>query len=180
MEATDQGKPPRSAYVTVVLEVQDSSPNRTSDHPVFDRRSYFGYIIKGTPVGTTVTQVYAHDPVTFDHQNIRYYIFSGDDSVFEVNSKSGIIKTKGEIRKREYHLEIAAEYTHKPGEKPREQNVTEVAEVTILVKYVDASRPNFVKPYYNVSIQENAKIKSEVCFVDLFVNTCLFLYTRIA
>ena len=160
--ATDQGNSPKSAYVTVVLEVQDvpTTANQTSKNPIFPQRFYTAYLIWDTPKGTKVTTVLAYDPVTFDHQNIRYYIFSGDRSVFEVNAKTGEITTKGSVTKGEYHLEIAAEYKNKPGQAPREFYNTTM--VVVLVRRVDVSMPQFINTPYIASLRENSDINTQV------------------
>ena len=160
--ATDQGHPPRSGYVTVVLEVQDfpTTANQTSKNPTFPQRFYEAYLIWDTPKGTRVITVHAHDPVTFDHQNIRYYIFSGDRSVFEVNAKTGEITTKGSVTKGEYHLEIAAEYENKPGQAPGEFYNTTM--VVVFVRKFDTNMPHFIKTRYNTSLSENALINAKV------------------
>ena len=168
--ATDQGTPPRSAYVTVALDVQDfPTPNRTNNNPIFVQNQYTAYLLWGTPKGTVVTTVHAHDPVTFDHQNIRYYLFSGDDSVFKVDSKTGVIKTKGDIKRMQYNLNIAAEYEYKPGQKPGEfYNVTSVV---VLVRKIDPRQPHFEESHYTAMVSENTKINTKVLYFHL-----LFLF----
>ena len=162
VKATDQGHPPRSAYVTVVLQVEDfpTTANQTSKNPIFPQRFYKAYLIWGTPKGTRVITVHAHDSVTFDHQNIRYYIFSGDRSVFQVNAKSGEITTKGSVTKAEYHLEIAAEYENKPGQAPREFYNTTM--VVVFVRKLDTNMPHFINTPYKASLRENSKINTQV------------------
>ena len=149
--------------MTVIIEVQDggSTPTNhtnTNTNPVFPQRKYYAYLIPGTPIGTVVTTVHAHDPFTFAHENIRYYLFSGDDSVFKVNSKTGEITTKGVVTRIEYQLEIAAEYSSRPGQRPGEHYNT--TQVIVLLRPV--STPNFVKKVYNVDIPENAKTNTKV------------------
>ncbi|CAB3991312.1 protocadherin Fat 2 [Paramuricea clavata] len=165
--ATDQGTPPRSGYVTVALEVQNfPTPNRTNNNPIFVQHQYTAYLLWGTPRGTVVTTVHAHDPVTFDHQNIRYSLFSGDDSVFKVDSKTGVITTKGDVKKMQYNLNIAAEYEKKPGQKPGEfYNITSVV---VLVRKIDTSQPHFEESHYTAAISENTRINTKVLTVKAF------------
>ena len=100
-----------------------------------------------------------------DHQNIRYYLYSGDDSVFKVDSKTGEIKTKGDINKEEYHLEIAAEYENKPGQQPGQfYNTTLV--IVYVTKY-DVTRPKFPYHYCSTSIPENAKNNTKVLYFKI-------------
>ena len=148
----------------MILEVQDATvptTNHTNTNPVFPQRQYIAYLIPGTPKGTVVTTVHAHDPFTFSHDNIRYYLFNGDESVFKVDSKTGRITTKGDVTGSQYLLEIAAEYVFKPGQKPGQYLNTTL--VIVFVRHVDTSVPNFEETVYNVDISESAKINSRVC-----------------
>ena len=114
--------------------------------------------------------MHAHDPDTFDHQDIRYYIFKDDsviggDSVFEVDAKTGLIKTKGSVKKGEYHLEIAAEYENKPGQQPGQfYNTTKVF---VFVRMGDISMPHFLKEFREISLPENSKINTKVGTVSV-------------
>ncbi|XP_028405950.1 uncharacterized protein LOC114528495 [Dendronephthya gigantea] len=169
VKATDQGKPPRFTFVTVVIEVDFTSgggKNDTNKNPIFFRKAYEGTVIKGSPSGTFILTVQAYDPDGRDRKKIRYFIkSSSDDGVFKIDTQKGRISTAGELTKFEYKLEIVAKYEGDDQQKDDDDNT---ASVTIEVKTREKNKLYFKETKYDVRIPENAKVNSKVVKVEAF------------
>ena len=174
-KATDQGHPPRSAYVTILLI--NPSANHTNKYPVFKQKIYKRYIPSDTPIGTLVTTVLAHDPDGYHHKEIVYYIFEDDTStsaVFEIDRKRGEIKTKAAVKPPQYSFTVAAEYKD-PFESSQQVKYYNTTLVIIYVNEVDNNRPSFLQSYYECRIPEDSQTKREVLYyLQLFIYSCIF------
>ena len=169
--ATDHGHPPRSSYVTILLKVQDVQPptaNHTNKNPVFKRKVYTEHIPSSTPKGSFITTVLAHDPDSYQHNEIIYYIRAGDVSVFEIDPKRGEIKTKAAVKPPKYYLTIAAEYKYPSARGPQGEYYNTTL-VIIYIDEVDNNRPTFMKSHYACSIPEDSQTKREVYYLKLFI-----------
>ena len=173
--ATDQGHPPRSAYVTIL--VKNPSANHTNKYPVFKQKIYTQYIPSNTPKGTFVTTVLAHDPDGYHHKEIVYYIFEDDTStsaVFEIDPKRGEIKTKAAVKPPQYSFTVAAAYkdTFESSQQEKYYNTTLVI---IYVNEVDNNRPSFLQSHYECRIPEDSQTKREVLYyLQLFIYCTTF------
>lgn len=166
VEATDQGNPPHSGYVMVVVDVRGFIFNRTNDHPIFDQTRYTAYVISVAPVGSVVALVHAYDPDTLNGKHIIYSIYSGDDTAFSIDPKRGIIKTRKQLSVKTYILEIAAEYADKPHDRHDSSRRRNITLVFIRVKDVDSTRPNFLESHYKAKVIEDTAINTTVLTVE--------------
>ena len=162
VEARDGGKPPRSGYATVVLDVRGFKLNRTNYHPVFEKPEYTAYMIKIAPIGSMVIKVSAYDPDTLDEKTVSYSIYSGGSGVFKIDHKTGVITTIGKLSVRTYQLEIAAEYVDQPRDGHKGERRKNITTVIIIVEDVDIMKPNFLKSHYKAKVSENASINTPV------------------
>ena len=140
--------------------------NRTNLHPVFKKPEYEAYLVKIAPIGSVVTVVRAYDPDNLDERNIVYSIYRGDDRTFQIDSKSGVIRTKGELSADIYMLYIAAEYSDQVRDRLQSEQRKNITVVKITVKEVDITKPVFLKSHYQARVREDATINTLVLKVE--------------
>nr|CAD7262840.1 unnamed protein product [Timema shepardi] len=75
LTASDSGDPPRSANLTVLVEVQDVNDNP----PVFERMEYAISVLESLPVNSQVIQVTAVDLDTGNNARLTYRLFPSDN-----------------------------------------------------------------------------------------------------
>lgn len=90
----DQGIPQQSSTATVFVSVQDVNDNS----PVFYPAQYFGAVDEGTPVGSSLLKVMATDRDDGDNAIISYNLETGGDGLFAVDSWTGVISLRGNLR----------------------------------------------------------------------------------
>ncbi|TNM88894.1 hypothetical protein fugu_005148 [Takifugu bimaculatus] len=91
--AVDHGVPRRTAMATLTVTVGD-----TNDHdPAFEQQDYKENIRENLEIGYEVLTVRATDGDAPVNGNILYRIINsnGSNDVFEIDSRSGVIRTKG-------------------------------------------------------------------------------------
>ncbi|CAD7079025.1 unnamed protein product [Hermetia illucens] len=76
--ATDSGKPPLSANLTILVEVQDVNDNP----PVFERNEYSINVLESMPSNSQILQVTAVDLDTGNNARITYRIVGGSDQIY--------------------------------------------------------------------------------------------------
>lgn len=155
--ATDGGRIPRSATVTVRITLSDANDNR----PVFTRQEYRGYIAENTAPGALITAVTASDPDQDDDGRVVYSITNAELlGSFEINPTSGEIKSKVtfdyEVQQL-YELTILAKDQATP---PLESQPK--AKVFVHVTSVNEFTPRFNKSLFQASVAENAPIGQSV------------------
>ncbi|KAL0891925.1 hypothetical protein ABMA27_015170 [Loxostege sticticalis] len=74
--AIDGGTPPQSSTVIVHIKVEDINDSP----PVFESDCLTFYVPENSPIGTTVGEIYAHDPDEGVNAVVHYSIKGGDDS----------------------------------------------------------------------------------------------------
>ncbi|VDM54656.1 unnamed protein product [Angiostrongylus costaricensis] len=112
IKAQDQGIPPRSANMTLIIHVSDFNDN----HPVFENSTYEAEVAENSIPMTAVLQVKAHDADSRENGQVLYRITNGS-SVFGIDEKSGLIYTNGNIDREvrsTYGLTITAQDKGKP------------------------------------------------------------------
>nr|CAD7198839.1 unnamed protein product [Timema douglasi] len=75
LTASDSGDPPRSANLTVLVEVQDVNDNP----PVFERMEYAISVLESLPVNSQVIQVTAVDLDTGNNARLTYRLFPSNN-----------------------------------------------------------------------------------------------------
>lgn len=92
--ARDQGIPQQSSTATVFLSVQDVNDNS----PVFYPAQYFGVVDESIAIGSSLLKVMATDRDEGDNAIISYNLESGGDGLFAVDSWTGVISLRGNLR----------------------------------------------------------------------------------
>ncbi|XP_046854648.1 protocadherin Fat 2-like isoform X2 [Xenia sp. Carnegie-2017] len=153
--ATDQGKPPRKAFVTVVLDVQEG-PVTDNNYPVFYKHQYEARLYVGVPKDTYVTTVRAHDPNTFDDLQINYFMLPSGLENFKVNESNGEITTKRKLTERQYDFMVGAEYSKRSTHM--ENGFYNTTKVVVYANYLDTTTPRFTKLIYHGKMKEDKKV----------------------
>ncbi|XP_013196318.2 protocadherin-like wing polarity protein stan [Amyelois transitella] len=89
--AIDGGTPPQSSSVIVHIKVEDINDSP----PVFESDCLTFYVPENSPIGTTVGEIYAHDPDEGANAVVHYSIKGGDDSnSFSLETRQGSDKAE--------------------------------------------------------------------------------------
>ncbi|UYV64337.1 FAT4 [Cordylochernes scorpioides] len=162
--ASDQGNPSLTSTALIHLNILDVNDNV----PEFYPSMYFASIKKDTAPGTKVVQVQAHDKDLGPNAEIVYSITSEVDDLFEIDQKSGVIRTKNEFRnflKTKYEIIVSA---RNPSEKDTFENA-----LVYITSNEHVKKPEFSNPTgYEFSIEEDnaskePRLKREVGRVSL-------------
>ncbi|KAK5985017.1 hypothetical protein GCK32_003622 [Trichostrongylus colubriformis] len=92
IKAQDQGIPPRSSNMTLILHVSDFNDNA----PVFEHSTYNVQVLENSPLMTPVVKVKARDADSRENGKVLYRITNGS-SAFGIDEKSGVIYTNESI-----------------------------------------------------------------------------------
>ena len=155
--ATDGGRIPRSAKVTVRITLLDANDNR----PVFTSQEYQGYVAENTAPGALIVTVTASDPDQDDGGRVVYSIYNTDllDS-FEINPTSGEIKSKVTF---DYEVQSLYELAILAKDQSTPPLVSQpMAKVFVHVTSVNEYTPKFNKSLFQASVAENAPIGQSV------------------
>ncbi|XP_059202397.1 protocadherin gamma-A11-like isoform X16 [Centropristis striata] len=91
--ATDSGSPPLSSSVKLQLKISDVNDNV----PLFDKKSYFAYVIENNSPGMSITTVSAQDSDWNQNARISYFLedtqVSGSpiSNYVSINSETGVL-----------------------------------------------------------------------------------------
>ncbi|XP_026328508.1 protocadherin-like wing polarity protein stan isoform X2 [Hyposmocoma kahamanoa] len=89
--AIDGGTPPQSSSVIVHIKVEDINDSP----PVFASDCLTFYVPENSPIGTTIGEIYAHDPDEGANAVVHYSIKGGDDSnSFSLETRQGSDKAE--------------------------------------------------------------------------------------
>ncbi|XP_072940790.1 protocadherin-like wing polarity protein stan [Epargyreus clarus] len=89
--AIDGGTPPQSSTVIVNIKIEDINDSP----PVFESDCLMFYIPENSPIGTTVGEIYAHDPDEGPNSVVHYSIKGGEDSSsFSLETRQGSDKAE--------------------------------------------------------------------------------------
>ena len=84
--AADRGSPELSSTVAVVIKIEDVNDSP----PVFEKDKITLYIPENSPIGSTVGEIYAHDPDEGPNAIVQYSIIGGEDAGnFQLVSRPG-------------------------------------------------------------------------------------------
>uniref|UniRef100_A0A8D8W2C8 Protocadherin-16 n=1 Tax=Cacopsylla melanoneura TaxID=428564 RepID=A0A8D8W2C8_9HEMI len=150
VSAADQGDPPMSSNLTVLLEVQDVNDNP----PVFERSEYFVSVSEALPAKSQIVQVTAVDLDTGNNARITYKLMKDDklvEDTFHMMPNTGWLSLKQPMDREtrdKFLLKVAACDNGSPVS-------TAFATVTITVLDANDNDPKFSKPEYEFSIEEN-------------------------
>uniref|UniRef100_A0A8C0GHF4 Cadherin domain-containing protein n=1 Tax=Chelonoidis abingdonii TaxID=106734 RepID=A0A8C0GHF4_CHEAB len=155
--AKDQGRPPRSSTMSVVIHVRDFNDNP----PNFPPGDVFKSIVENIPVGSSVISVTAHDPDADINGQLTYAIIQQmpRGNHFSIDEIRGTIFTNAEIDREFliYNLIVSAT-DHGP---ERRKSTTEM---TVILQGLDG--PVFTQPKYITILKEGEPIGTNVISIE--------------
>ncbi|KAM9801014.1 protocadherin Fat 3a [Neosynchiropus ocellatus] len=155
VRATDNGFPPLSSEVTVIVTVNDTNDNP----PVFNQLLYEAYVNELAPKGHFVTSVQASDADSSNFEKLEYSILSGNEKKnFVMDKMNGVITLSSHARQRldsVYSLNVSVS----------DGVFTSTAQVHIQVVLVNLYSPEFGQSVYEAELMENAAVGTKVISV---------------
>ncbi|XP_067361274.1 cadherin EGF LAG seven-pass G-type receptor 2 isoform X3 [Channa argus] len=156
--AVDHGTPRRTAMATLTITISD-----TNDHdPVFEQQDYKESIRENLEIGYEVLTVRATDGDAPVNGNILYHILNsnGSNDVFEIDSRSGVIRTKGMVDREEVESYMLLVEANDQGRDPGPRSAT--ATVHIVVEDDNDNAPQFSEKRYVVQVPEDMAPNTEI------------------
>ncbi|KAG7477588.1 hypothetical protein MATL_G00071480 [Megalops atlanticus] len=156
--AVDHGTPRRTAMATLTITVSD-----TNDHdPVFEQQDYKESVRENLEIGYEVLTVRATDGDAPINGNIIYHVLNsnGSNDVFEIDSRSGVIRTKGPVDREEVEAYMLLVEANDQGRDPGPRSST--ATVYISVEDDNDNVPQFSEKRYVVQVPEDMPPNSEI------------------
>lgn len=156
--AIDHGAPRRTAMATLTVTVSD-----TNDHdPVFEQQDYKESVRENLEIGYEVLTVRATDGDAPVNGNILYHILNGNGSneVFEIDSRSGVIRTRGAVDREMVESYVLLVEANDQGRDPGPRSAT--ATVNIVVEDDNDNAPQFSEKRYIVQVPEDRVPNTEI------------------
>uniref|UniRef100_A0A670IY50 Cadherin EGF LAG seven-pass G-type receptor 3 n=1 Tax=Podarcis muralis TaxID=64176 RepID=A0A670IY50_PODMU len=156
--AVDHGAPRLSATTMVAITVAD----RNDHNPVFEQSEYRETIRENVEEGYPILQLRATDVDSPPNANIRYRFVNEQaaHSVFEIDSRSGLITTSGQVdreKMEKYSLVVEA---NDQGKEPGPRSATVRVYITVLDE--NDNVPQFSEKRYIVQVREDIRPHSEI------------------
>uniref|UniRef100_A0ACB8EI24 Cadherin EGF LAG seven-pass G-type receptor 3 n=1 Tax=Sphaerodactylus townsendi TaxID=933632 RepID=A0ACB8EI24_9SAUR len=156
--AVDHGVPRLSATTMVAITVAD----RNDHNPVFEQGEYRETIRENVEEGYPILQLRATDVDSPPNANIRYRFVNAQaaHSVFEIDSRSGLITTSGQVdreKMEKYSLVVEA---NDQGKEPGPRSATVRVYITVLDE--NDNVPQFSEKRYIVQVREDIRPHSEI------------------
>ncbi|KAM6932333.1 protocadherin Fat 3-like [Lycodopsis pacificus] len=152
VRATDNGFPPLSSEVSVIVVVNDMNDNP----PVFNQLLYEAYVNELAPKGHFVTCVHASDADSSDFEKLEYSILSGNERVnFVMDKNTGIITLSSHHKQRMepvFSLNVSVS----------DGVFTSTAQVHVKVLWANLYSPVFGQNMYEAELKENAAVGTKV------------------
>ncbi|KAM9369337.1 LOW QUALITY PROTEIN: cadherin EGF LAG seven-pass G-type receptor 2 [Phaethornis superciliosus] len=149
--AVDHGTPRRSAMATLTVTVSDAN-----DHdPAFEQPEYRESVRENLEVGYEVLTVRATDSDAGPNANVLYRLLNagGANEVFEIDPRSGVIRTRGPVDREEVEaFELLVEAVDQ-GQEPGPRSST--ATVRITVEDDNDNAPQFSEKRYVAQVPED-------------------------
>ena len=146
--ATDMGTPKLTSSAILSISVEDVNDNP----PQFNPLTYFTSLNELVQIGTSVTTVFAEDEDSGANKVLSYYILSGSEGNFEVDTVSGLVKTTGLLNRElsdNYVLIVVAFDSGSP-------IMTGTGTVSIVIEDFNDNKPVFTQSLYSGNIDENS------------------------
>uniref|UniRef100_A0A4W5MMV9 Cadherin, EGF LAG seven-pass G-type receptor 2 n=1 Tax=Hucho hucho TaxID=62062 RepID=A0A4W5MMV9_9TELE len=156
--AVDHGTPRRTAMATLTITVSDSN-----DHdPVFEQQDYKESVRENLEIGYEVLTVRATDGDAPVNGNILYHVLNsnGSNNVFEIDSRSGVIRTKGPVDRETVEAYMLLVEANDQGRDPAPRSAT--ATVHIIVEDDNDNAPQFSEKRYVVQVPEDMAPNTEI------------------
>lgn len=149
--ATDHGKPAKSSWQTIHIQVEDINDNP----PHFLHSLYEASVAENAPVGTFVVKVSATDKDVGTNGNLTYLIPEGiADGKFSVDPATGSVVTAGMVDRENKSSYIVTVYV-KDGSFPAQYDTTTIV---ITVLDVNDHAPEFGESCYPLHVPENSDL----------------------
>ncbi|XP_074535832.1 protocadherin Fat 3a isoform X2 [Halichoeres trimaculatus] len=152
VRATDNGFPPLSSEVSVIVVVNDMNDNP----PVFNQLLYEAYVNELAPRGHFVTCVQASDADSSDFDKLEYSILSGNERMnFVMDKRTGIITLSSQRKQRMesvYSLNVSVS----------DGVFTSTAQVHVKVLGANLYSPVFGQNTYEAELRENSAVGTKV------------------
>uniref|UniRef100_UPI003EBE4DC0 cadherin EGF LAG seven-pass G-type receptor 2 precursor n=1 Tax=Danio rerio TaxID=7955 RepID=UPI003EBE4DC0 len=156
--AVDHGTPRRTAMATLTVTVSD-----TNDHdPAFEQQDYKESVRENLEIGYEVLTVRATDGDAPINGNILYHLLNsnGTNDVFEIDSRSGVIRTRGLVDRETVDSYMLMVEANDQGRDPGPRSAT--ATVHIVVEDDNDNAPQFSEKRYIVQVPEDLTPNTEI------------------
>ncbi|XP_042568207.1 cadherin EGF LAG seven-pass G-type receptor 2-like [Cyprinus carpio] len=157
--AVDRGTPRRTAMATLTVTVSD-----TNDHdPVFEQQDYKESVRENLEIGYEVLTVRATDGDAPVNGNILYHLLNnnnGTNDVFEIDSRSGVIRTRGLVDREMVDSYVLLVEANDQGRDPGPRSAT--ASVHIIVEDDNDNATRSSARRYIVQVPEDLTPNTEI------------------
>ncbi|KAJ3602440.1 hypothetical protein NHX12_030195, partial [Muraenolepis orangiensis] len=156
--AVDHGTPRRTAMATLTITVSD-----TNDHnPVFEQQDYKESVRENLEISYEVLTVRATDGDAPVNGNILYRVLNsnGSNDVFEIDPRSGVIRTKGLVDREQVDAYMLLVEANDQGRDPGPRSAT--ATVHIIVEDDNDNAPQFSEKRYVVQVPEDLSPNTDI------------------
>lgn len=151
----DHGSPPRSATMSVTVQVLDLNDNA----PSFAQASYTVEVPEDLPVGALVLQLVAEDPDEGTNGQVSYYLGNESLGMFQVEPQSGrLCSAQALDRERQPSYSFLARAVDSAPWEPRSAAVR----VTVVVRDVNDHVPAFLHSPLTVNLSRHTPLKQVV------------------
>ncbi|KAM8930807.1 cadherin EGF LAG seven-pass G-type receptor 3 [Pelodytes ibericus] len=156
--AVDNGSPRLSATTMVAITVSD----RNDHSPLFEQAEYRESIRENVEEGYPILQLRATDLDSQANANIKYRFVNEQaaHSVFEIDSRSGLITTSGQVdreKREKYSLIVEAS---DQGKDPGPRSSTVKVDITVLDE--NDNVPQFSEKRYIAQVREDVRPHTEI------------------
>ncbi|XP_036093576.1 cadherin EGF LAG seven-pass G-type receptor 1 isoform X5 [Rousettus aegyptiacus] len=160
VSAVDHGSPRRSAATYLTVTVSD-----TNDHsPVFEQSEYRERVRENLEVGYEVLTIRATDGDAPSNANMRYRLLEGAGGVFEIDARSGVVRTRAAVDREEAAAHQLLVEANDQGRNPGPLSAT--ATVHIVVEDENDNYPQFSEKRYVVQVPEDVAVNTAVLRVQ--------------
>ncbi|XP_027762821.1 protocadherin-16 [Empidonax traillii] len=151
----DHGSPPRSATMSLTVQVLDLNDNT----PSFAQATYAVEVPEDLPVGALVLQLVAEDPDEGTNGQVSYYLGNESLGMFQVEPQSGHIRSAQALdRERQPSYSFLAKAVDSAPWEPKSAAVR----VTITVRDVNDHAPAFLHSPLTVNLSRHTPLKQVV------------------
>ncbi|XP_065342592.1 cadherin-related tumor suppressor [Cloeon dipterum] len=158
--ARDEGEPPRSSQVPVVIHVIDENDNK----PEFTNSSFNFYVRENQPPDTFVGKLTATDLDIGRNAELTFSLIGAQPGDFVVDPKNGFLKTLRQFDREELvkvtgqsHIVLEAIVTDNGVSKLKDK-----VKLNIFITDVNDNVPKFLRTPYKVQISEASPVNSQV------------------
>ncbi|XP_026790947.3 protocadherin Fat 4 isoform X2 [Pangasianodon hypophthalmus] len=144
----------KTGRINVTINVTDINDNP----PVFTSTEYMSSVSENSVIGSSVIQIIATDKDSGSNAQVTYSLISGHTDYFSLDSINGTITT---LEMFDFEQQQSFELTVKASNLDN-QNLYDIAHVTIQVIDVNEYIPSFQRHLYNFSVPETMPLQTEI------------------